>query len=163
MEKELQDSRIRDVEWGTQNSVLLKNIKGKVSVSLHIRRGDYLNIPNYDVFDGLKYYERAMAFVRKKHPQVVWVVFSNDAKWVRENLKMDGEAYYVDWNTGADSYKDMLLMSECSHHIIANSSFSWWGAWLNPNPGKMVLAPKLWFKNLEAENVVPSSWYLIDN
>lgn len=147
---------------GSLNEKIINKIDAKVSVSLHIRRGDYLNISKYDVFNGLSYYENAINFFNHRFSNVIYVVFSNDIEWVKNNLKVDGEYIYVDWNTNENSYKDMLLMSKCNHNIIANSSFSWWGAWLNENSEKIVFAPKYWFKGILSQTIIPSTWKIID-
>ena len=86
-------------------------------------------------------------------------IFSDDITWVRDNLKIDLPHCYIDHNNGLDSYNDMHLMSLCQHHIIANSSFSWWGAWLNPNSEKIVIAPRKWFANKNnVEDLIPEGW-----
>ncbi len=82
--------------------------------------------------------------------------------WVKGNLKMDMPHQYIDHNKGAESYNDMRLMSLCRHHIIANSSFSWWGAWLNPNPDKIVVAPRRWFANdTNVADLFPAAWVIL--
>ena len=86
-------------------------------------------------------------------------IFSDDITWARENLKIGFPCVYIDHNQGLENYNDMRLMSLCKHHIIANSSFSWWGAWLNPNPGKIVIAPKKWFANeIKSDDLIPANW-----
>ncbi len=147
---------------GVQNDALIAYLKQMTSVSLHIRRGDYLNFPQYDAFDSLKYYNDAVSYIQTKCDNPVFVVFSNDSDWVKSNLHIDGEVIYVDWNKGKESYKDMILMSCCNHNIIANSSFSWWGAWLNAHADKTVISPKQWFKGKLSRDVVPEGWVLID-
>ena len=92
-------------------------------------------------------------------------IFSNDIEWCQENIKLEN-SYYVDWNTGENSYKDMQLMSLCKHNIIPNSTFSWWGAWLNKNPNKIVIAPEKWFNecsNINDLGIVPEKWVKIKN
>jgi hypothetical protein len=84
-------------------------------------------------------------------------VFSNDIDWVKQNLNIANVAY-IDFNQGKDSWQDMMLMSHCRHNVICNSSFSWWGAWLNPNPEKVVIAPKRWYSDIEAPYITPNSW-----
>ena len=87
-------------------------------------------------------------------------VFSDDMGWVKENLRLGRPAIYVDFNDDEKNYEDLRLMSLCKHHIIANSSFSWWGAWLNPDPGKIVVAPKKWFNDpsIITDDLIPESW-----
>ncbi|MCM1038083.1 MAG: alpha-1,2-fucosyltransferase [Ruminococcus sp.] len=115
-------------------------------VSVHVRRGDYLRNP--DIYASIctkSYYEKAIEYFQNKEKYSKFVFFSDDLKWVTENLFVPNAiycnkkmfAYYEDWY-------DMYLMARCRHNIIANSSFSWWGAWLNQNEDKIVIAPKKW-------------------
>ena len=86
-------------------------------------------------------------------------IFSDDIAWIKDNLTTNSDTVYVDHNSGKQSYNDMYLMSLCQHHIIANSSFSWWGAWLGTNVKKIVIAPKQWFVNDTVTNdLIPKSW-----
>ncbi len=132
------------------NAELAKQIRNENAISLHVRRGDYANNPKTTATHGLcslEYYQSAIQYVIGKVDQPKFYIFSDDPTWVRENMKIDFPSHYVDHNKGKESYNDMRLMSMCKHHIIANSSFSWWGAWLNPNPDKIVVAPGKWFAN----------------
>lgn len=136
-------------------------------VSVHVRRGDSLGLANTRVCTGA-YYANAFALVRERLAQPLFLVFSDDVSWCRENLGLnDDEVIYVDWNRGADSWRDLWLMSRCESHIIANSSFSWWGAWLDPNPHKLVVAPEQWslrkpsrpgYYRYDFRDVVPEGW-----
>ena len=131
-----------------------------LAVSLHVRRGDYLQPgvwENTGCVCQLPYYENAVGEMKKRVPAAHWYVFSDDIEWVRQNLRLDN-AEYVDFNRGEDSWQDMLLMSRCSHHIICNSTFSWWGAWLGRNPDKVVLVPEKWFNTAAAPNIYPAQW-----
>ena len=130
------------------------------SVSLHVRRGDYMNGFYYQMLGSvcnLDYYRRAMDEMQRRQGNVRFFIFSDDMDYVRENLPVD-RAVCVDWNTGTDSWQDMYLMSQCRHNIIANSTFSWWGAWLNANPDKTVIAPKPWFAGVTEDDIVPEQW-----
>ena len=98
--------------------------------------------------------------MNKKVQEPTYYVFSDDIDWVRENLDLPN-AFFIDWNKGKDSWQDMMLMSHCRHHIICNSTFSWWGAWLNPHKEKMILAPEKWFKNIETPYIYPEEWIKI--
>jgi hypothetical protein len=120
-----------------------------LSVAIHIRRGDYVSNPaNSLAVCDAAYYHRAIALMEQEVPNPQFFVFSDDMEWVRANICFgEHPCTFVDWNTGTDSYLDMQLMSLCRHNIISNSSFSWWGAWLNNHPQKMVIAPRQWFKN----------------
>ena len=132
-----------------QNQILLAKLQNSTnSVSIHIRRGDYLKAKNYAGLCGLEYYVNAITYIRTRlNGKIHFLVFSDDMDWCQQYisplLKNDQQTY-VDWNRGANSYIDMQLMSECCHNIIANSSFSWWAAWLNAHDDKIVVAPQKW-------------------
>lgn len=137
-----------------------KDISKCNAVSIHIRRGDYL----CDVYQGgfskcvsIEYYKRAIDYICQVVKVPTFYVFSDDMNWVKDNLLIPSPIY-VDWNKGEDSWQDMYLMSRCRHNIIANSTFSWWGAYLNTHVDKIVIAPKKWWFYLEKDDVVPSSW-----
>lgn len=145
-----------------KNQILLSHIKESNSVSLHVRRGDYLKLQDiYEICD-LGYYRRAVSYISSLVENPVFYVFSDDIYWVKENLKLDFPTIYVDINSAKD-YFDLELMKKCSHNIIANSSFSWWGAWLNENPDKIVIAPQKWLKNREMlqNSIIPKTWVKI--
>ena len=94
----------------------------------------------------------------------IFCIFSDDVSWCREHLEAllgQTDTIYVDWNTGEKSFQDMHLMSFCRHQILANSSFSWWGAWLNTNKDKVVIAPKKWWNITGAHTPVPIAWIRI--
>lgn len=138
----------------TMSVALHKNAK---SISLHVRRGDYKVIDNTKTF-GIEYYDAAVKLLREKHNGGDLIVFSDDPEWAKNNLPYK-DMTVVDWNNGVDSWQDMYLMSQCTYNIIANSSFSWWGAWLNSNPEKLVIAPKKWMKDEpEHADIIPTSW-----
>lgn len=161
IEQTLRGMVINHSTLGNQNDMLIEYLKGKVSVSIHIRRGDYLALTEYNAFNCATYYNNAISYFKNKFENAVFVFFSNDISWVKENLQTGKNAVYVDWNKNEDSFKDIILMSLCSHNIIANSSFSWWGAWLNKNPNKIVVSPKQWFRHRPSTDIVPHSWILI--
>ena len=154
------DTIIKDftfLEVSVRNKLLAKEMSEKISVSIHVRRGDYLG--GFPVMDE-NYFKLAMTYFTKKYGDVHFYVFSNDIDWCRNHLKAE-RITFVDWNTGKDSPSDMWLMSQCKHNIIANSSFSWWGAWLNQNEGKVVIAPKTWFYHAETPDVYCNNWIVI--
>jgi hypothetical protein len=132
------------------------------SVSIHVRRGDYVkNIKTMAIHGlcSLDYYREAIQYIFDRVEQPRFFIFSDDIPWVKENLIIDSPCHYVDHNNGAESWCDMRLMSLCQHHIIANSSFSWWGAWLNPSSNKMVIAPRRWFANqTDVSDLIPQDW-----
>src|SRR6267378_2026020 len=123
------------------------------SVSIHIRRGDYVSKSGAHGFVGIGYYNKAITRIREEIDSPVFFVFSDDLTWARGNLQLGNGAIFVSHNTGVSSYEDMRLMSLCKHNIIANSTFSWWAAWLNVNTNKIVVCPSQW---LADPSVVPS-------
>jgi hypothetical protein len=129
------------------------------SVSVHVRRGDYVN-SNFHGLCSVDYYRQAIDFIGNSISNPVLYFFSDDIGWVKNNFTYDFNVKYIDFNKGSDSWKDMYLMTLCKHHIIANSSFSWWGAWLGNNKNKIVIAPARWFlkSNVNAQDICPSSW-----
>ncbi|MDD2384956.1 MAG: alpha-1,2-fucosyltransferase [Sulfurospirillaceae bacterium] len=132
------------------------------SISLHVRRGDYLNASaqSYHGLCSLEYYQNAMHYLNEYCQDRMYVIFSDDIAWVKENMPIENALYICD--EGQTPHEDMYLMSLCQHNIIANSSFSWWGAWLNQNPHKIVIAPKQWFANAkmqaQSQDIVPDEW-----
>lgn len=145
-----------------ENEAVAREIERVNSVSIHIRRGDYVTNPKaYSVHGvcSLQYYERAISFISGRVSNPVFFVFSDDIEWVRRNLGGKYDFRFVDHNRGENSYNDMRLMSLCAHNIIANSSFSWWGAWLNLSDAKIVVAPERWFANeTNTADLLPSAW-----
>ncbi len=144
------------------NLELAKRIRNCNAVSLHVRRGDYAVNPAILTTHGLcsaDYYRRAIRYITEQVLQPVFFVFSDDIPWVKKNLPIEFPSYYVEHNRGRESHNDMRLISLCRHHIIANSSFSWWGAWLNPSTEKIVVAPKMWFANENnVQDLFPNGW-----
>ena len=133
-------------------------------VSIHVRRGDYVDGPgNMRVLDvcGPSYYSNALEEMRALVGRFTPVVFSDDITWVRENLQFGGPAYFPgdprSMTLGAA--QELALMSRCSHHIIANSTFSWWGAYLNRSPTKVVVAPEIWVRGRRGyRDIIPKGW-----
>jgi hypothetical protein len=146
------------------NADLAQRIQGSMAVGVHVRRGDYASnvvIREWHGLVPLDYYyaaaEQLAACVDKPH----FFIFSDDPAWVQENLHFDYPTTYVTHNSAEKSDEDLRLMSLCKHHIIANSSFSWWAAWLCTYPDQKVFAPAKWIKNpaLDASDVVLPSWH----
>ena len=134
----------------------LECIKNSNSVSLHIRRGDYLNLKNIGILD-VEYYVTAVEHIRKNVENPIFYIFSDDLKWCKNSLGFIGDCIYVDFTQ--TEIEDLELMAFCRHNIIANSSFSWWGAWLNQHPNKTVIAPKGWLLNdPDSSKVILSDW-----
>jgi hypothetical protein len=147
------------------NASLLHDIEYSESVSLHIRRGDYIsNSINKKIYSEctLEYYKQAILFISSKIMNPTFYVFSDDLDWVKLNFKE--KIFRIVDNSTKSPETDLFLMSRCKHHIIANSSFSWWGAWLNNQPKKIVIAPKTWYINKMSDaDIIPDGWVKIDN
>jgi hypothetical protein len=144
------------------NAQLANAMGNATSVSVHVRRGDYLTNPqNHGLMYVAEpaYYQAAISHIVDIVKKPEFYVFSDDIAWTKENIVFDYPCTYISHNSRSDSYIDMQLMSKCQNHIIANSTFSWWGAWLNPCRKKIVIAPKLWFRNgLPDQDLIPSDW-----
>lgn len=145
-----------------RNQDLINSLKDKKCVSIHVRRGDYLNHPLFKNLTDKEYYVKAIDTVLSMAEIDSFLIFSNDIGWCRENLidviGKNNTIIFVDWNSGVESYRDMQLMSLCNHNIIANSSFSWWGAWLNQHEDKIVIAPKKWMNVERTLDIIPEDW-----
>ena len=125
----------------------IEKIKTTNSVSIHIRRSDYLLPKNNSIYQlcSVEYYNGAFNYILNKVDQPIFFVFSDDIAWAKHNIKREGFLFYYISDKSISSSEDIILMSLCKHNIIANSTFSWWGAWLNASAGKIVVAPKRWF------------------
>jgi hypothetical protein len=132
------------------------------AISLHVRRGDYVNNPSVNQVHGgctVAYYHAGMQHLAERVRNPFFYVFSDDMEWVSVHLELPFPHRLVTHNRGESSYEDMRLMSLCRHHIVANSSFSWWGAWLNPLPEKIVVAPRNWFVDKSrTHDLFPPGW-----
>jgi hypothetical protein len=146
-----------------KNKNILSSIKNKNSISIHVRRGDYLNKSTLE-FHGicdLSYYSQAIKYLNNFVDNPEYFIFSDDPSWTRQHiLKNQNNVNYIDYNTGPNSWVDMFLMKVCKYNIISNSTFSWWAAWLNDCPQKIVIAPERWFLNTPTE-IIPSDWIKI--
>lgn len=145
-----------------KNRNLSQKMKETNSVSIHLRRGDYLNSPLYQNICTEAYYREAIQYFSGK--SVRFFIFSDDIVYAKNFIKKLGQtAEFITHNQGMDSYKDMFLMASCKNNIIANSSFSWWGAWLNPNKNKQVITPNIWINKPEStyEGIFPPNWIRI--
>ncbi len=140
-----------------RNKQLLTKIQSCPSVSLHIRRGDYMNSAQPSGLP-IAYYLEAISLINASVPGACYIIFSDDITWARQHIK-EKNVCFVDWNRDGESFRDMQLMSHCQHNIIANSSFSWWGAWLNNHENKIVIAPQQWMPGLGATtDIIPKGW-----
>lgn len=143
-------------------SNLLNEVESKNSVSIHVRRGDYLK-PEINAYHGilpLEYYHKAVLKIAEKVEDPVFYIFSDDIEWCRKHLIYSNiESHFID-NENRQPWMDMNLMSRCKHHIIANSSFSWWSAWLNNQKDKIVIAPLNWYNEADTQ-IIPRQWILL--
>lgn len=126
-------------------------------VSVHARRGDYIRL-NLDL--PAVYYKRAVEQIKEKYRNPRYLVFSDDIKWARENLSFLDDALFVDRSYGYADYEEIVLMSMCKSNIISNSTFSWWGAWLNRNEDKTVIAPAKWPTG-QTKDIIPKNWIIV--
>lgn len=145
-----------------RNAIICQEILHNEAVSLHVRRGDYLKIPLYQNICTRDYYVNAINYISDRIKKPKFYIFSDDIEWCESNLDIK-DATFVNWNKGSDSYIDMQLMSNCKYNIIANSSFSWWAAWLNNYKNKIVISPKKWFSdpNINQDDIIPETWIKI--
>lgn len=144
------------------NNAIREQAQRTESVMIHVRRGDYVTDPKTLATHGVcspAYYDASIQYLRERLNEPQFFVFSNDMEWARQNLDLGKNAIYVEGNQKSPEV-DIHLMTQCSHHVVANSSFSWWGAWLNRDPGKLVIAPKHWFATdkINADELVPGGW-----
>jgi hypothetical protein len=135
------------------------------SVSVHIRRGDYVDSIYHSLYDS-SYYQKAIEMIKIKIENPVFYFFSDDILWVKSQFKnLDIKKVFVELDNAQNPAVDLILMSHCKHNICANSSYSWWAAWLNINPEKMVIAPKKWFKSgpfaYNTYDLIPTEWLQI--
>jgi hypothetical protein len=142
---------------------LAEKILNCPAVSLHIRRGDYLTNPHAARHHGtcdMDYYARAVQFITKRIPAAHLFIFSDDPQWTEANVRFDLPTTFVSRTDAAGDGRDLILLTLCRHHIIANSSFSWWGAWLSDNQGKTVIAPARWFTDpaRDTADIIPEGW-----
>lgn len=155
-----------------ENKLFADDISNTNSISLHVRRGDYVSDKKTLATHGIcspDYYHCAINNIADDISNPKFFIFSDDISWVKENIKINYKCKYVDINHGDQAYNDMRLMSLCKHNIIANSTFSWWGGWLNNNPRKIVVAPKKWYSNHSSildysrfmGDLIPSGWRLL--
>ena len=147
-----------------QDAAVAERMREGDAVSVHVRRGDYVSDPVTSKVHGVcdeAYYARCVDYLAERLEDPRFFVFSDEPEWARENLRIPFPTTVVDHNKGSLDFEDLRLMSICRHHIIANSSFSWWGAWLNPEPSKIVLMPQRWFFDREPEyaaDIRPAGW-----
>jgi len=147
-------------ELAGKNKEVADRIANVNAISVHVRRGDYLDDPESRITFGLEYYKNAAEYLAQRVDNPHFFIFSDDMPWVKNNLFFNSPACYVDHNNDDTNYEDLRLMSLCRHAIVANSSFSWWGAWLSEYPDKIIVVPKKLFNdpNLSEKDCIPESW-----
>lgn len=143
-----------------------QNIQSCSAVSVHVRRGDYISDPTTTAYHGVcskEWYEKAAQHMKAYVPNLHFFVFSDDFEWAKDNLAFDAPTTFVKPSPDGLECHDLYAMSLCKHNIIANSSFSWWGAWLNQNPNKIVVAPRKWFVAgpQNTDDLIPNTWIRI--
>ncbi|PUE27530.1 alpha-1,2-fucosyltransferase [Limnohabitans sp. Jir72] len=145
-----------------QDTELLQAMQACDAICVHVRRGDYVSSNSASAYHGvcsLDYYERAIKHVASQVRSPSLFIFSDDPDWTREHLHTEYPSHYVTHNSSTDAFQDLRLMSYCKHHVIANSSFSWWGAWLSTSPEQIVVAPEKWFSvSRPTPDLLPPKW-----
>ncbi|MCJ7648229.1 MAG: alpha-1,2-fucosyltransferase [Candidatus Lokiarchaeota archaeon] len=159
----IRDEFIISTTPNSENQSVAKMINEHNSVSLHIRRGDYLANIKQEQYHGvcsLEYYHAAIEYLQRIQKDPHFFVFSDDISWAKEKIKISNAVNFVDHNGPERPYEDLRLMTLCKHHIIANSTFSWWGAWLSEFQDKIVIAPRKWFNHADNDtnDLIPPSW-----
>ncbi|MFC1843883.1 alpha-1,2-fucosyltransferase [Thermodesulfobacteriota bacterium] len=147
-----------------ENKKMLKRINNSNSVCLHVRRDDLVSNPTLQQFHGNltpEYYKKAIGTICDQTIDPDFFIFSDEPEWCKRNIITNRPHTYVDINGPDKAPEDLLLMSACKHFIIANSSFSWWGAWLSGYKEKIIIAPKRWYKNCDEGDTVPNRWLRI--
>jgi len=164
--KDIRTEIIRDftLKKDTNNKLkkYLRDIKSNQSVSLHVRRGDYLENIQINKVHGIckiDYYKKAIKRIKQHIESPIIYIFSDDIKWCKENFDFLENKFFVDNLNNA--FDELELMKNCKHNIIANSTFSWWGAWLSKADSKIVIAPKVWWHNLPYKNIASPGWLLL--
>jgi hypothetical protein len=157
--------RLKEPAKGNNQRLLEQIDAAPVSVSLHVRRGDYASAAENYMALPLDYYLRAIDFIRQRFEDPVFFIFSDDIEFARHNLPTAMRRVFVEGNDDFSSQEDQRLLAACRHHIIANSSFSWWGAWLSPSPEKVVVAPRHWHLSPESAfpDMLPPTWHALDS
>jgi hypothetical protein len=145
------------------NKQMLNQIEAVNAISLHVRRGDYVSDKKTGEIHGacsLDYYKEALRHIAERVDHPHFFIFSDDHSWVRKNISLKHPVTFVTTNSSDKGIFDMELMRNCKHHIIANSSFSWWGAWLNASTEKIIIAPKQWFNKAphDTRDLIPHGW-----
>lgn len=148
-------------EWSIENAKYKDMMVNSNSVSIHIRRGDYLKSSVYTGICTENYYKNAINYIKSHVVNPIFFIFSNDLEWCKSFFRKEDTVIFVEGNDVEHSYMDMILMTYCKHHVIANSSFSWWGSWLGPEGG-ITIAPSKWYQNTETPDIWCEGWIKMD-
>ena len=143
-----------------KNTETVEFAQNRASVGVHIRRCDYVGNMGLGGICDDRYYAQAIEYMNRNIENPVFIFFSDDIQWCRDKYT-NLDAVFVDWNVGENSYIDMQLMSLCKHNIVANSTFSWWGAYLNSNQDKVVICPRIWNEKFKLNRLVVDGWITI--
>ena len=143
--------------------VIASDINKHVAISIHVRRGDYLKKMGFHKLQEIKYYQKAIDYINSKiYSSCKFYFFSDDLDWVEKNFKNLENKYLIKFEKDLSESQEIHLMSLCNHNIISNSTFSWWGAWLNTHTDKMIIGPKEWYiTNNKLDDLIPPEWKLI--
>lgn len=155
----LREYKIKE-KLDTYSESIIKKMSESESVSLHVRAGDYLKIPEVGSICNMDYYQKAISYIKGKISNPVFFVFSEDKEYVKKMLPSNLKYEMINSNIGKP-HIDLYLMSKCRHNIIANSSFSWWSAWLNQNQNKIIVSPKTWHTNSKEREIILDNWVKI--
>ncbi len=147
--------------FSANNLSIMEDIQSKNSISIHLRGGDYVrgNKSNFHGVCEKEYYSASIEYIKSKIPSSHFYIFTDDIPWAKSHIDLP-EPYTFVSNPESLPQEELILMSKCNHNIIANSTFSWWGAWLNQNPNKIVISPKKWFNNTPSNpiDLIPPTW-----
>lgn len=159
----LSDFSFQNLTFSHQNEKLRDDILStKNAVGVHVRGGDYNTADNVSIYGNIcdsEYYQKAFEYIEKAVGKAKYYIFTNDPEWAKKMIPFKKDNIeIIDWNSEEDGWMDMYMMSICRHNIIANSSFSWWAAWLNQNSEKIVIAPKKWQNGSDIADIVPDNW-----
>ena len=152
-----------EMSAGHRDAMMAEQIEDSTSVSVHVRRGDYITDPLTNSFHGTcssEYYAQAVQWIGERAPDAHFFLFSDDPEWTAAHMQLGARQTVVKDSDGTRASADMHLMSRCKHHIIANSTFSWWGAWLCSHENKLVVAPREWLRDtsVSTDDLLPARW-----
>lgn len=164
--KDIREDLLRELQPiappSARDVVVIDQMRECTAIGVHVRRGDYVTLNSAAAYHGvcsLDYYQRAITHVASRVDNPGLFIFSDDPDWTRENLRTPHRTHYIAHNAPQDAFQDVRLMSHCRHHVIANSSFSWWGAWLADAQNQIVVAPEKWFQaDRPTPDLLPSHW-----